>query len=63
MDTKPSTKKTYIPIIVSILCGIVLFSIMVVRLLNSLQNPQVKNTNEFESFYKTLTNKTQSFFQ
>ena len=63
MDTKPSVKKTYIPILVSAVCGIILLSIMVIRLLNNFQNPQAKSTNEFGSFYKTLTNKTQSFFQ
>ena len=51
----------YIPLIVSLFVAAVLITILVVRLLNKLDGAP-KQQNEFGSFYKTLTAKTQSYF-
>lgn len=51
----------YIPLIVSLLVAAVLFTILVIRLVHKLDSAP-KQKNEFGSFYKTLTAKTQSYF-
>lgn len=54
-------KQKYIPLIVCLIVAALLLIILVVRLIHKLDGAP-KQPNEFGSFYKTLKQKTQSYF-